>query len=90
MLGPNGLVLLEHVLKALAVHPASLAAKLEAFAILNTTTALFVQNELGGGSARQQRNAAYLNHALASARPPARGTARGGLTSTGEPSRSSH
>jgi hypothetical protein len=68
VLGPNGLVLLEHVLKALAVHPASLAAKLEAFAILNTTTALFVQNELGGGSARQQRNAAYLNHALATGR----------------------
>jgi AcrR family transcriptional regulator len=65
VLGPNGLVLLEHVLKALAAHPASLAAKLEAFAILNTTTALFVQNEFGGGSARQQRDAAYLNHALA-------------------------
>ena len=29
------------------------------------TTALFVQSELGGGSARQQRNAAYLHHALA-------------------------
>jgi len=70
VLGPNGLVLLEHVLKALAAHPASLAAKLEAFAILNTTTALFVQNELGGGSARQQRNAAYLNHALATGRYP--------------------
>ena len=68
VLGPNGLVLLEHVLEALAPHPASLAAKLEAFAILNATTALFVQNELGGGSARQQRNAAYLNHALATGR----------------------
>ena len=33
-------------------------------------TALFVQNELGGGSARQQRNAAYLNHALATGRYP--------------------
>ena len=65
VLGPNGLVLLEHVLKAFVPHPASLAAKLEAFAILNTTTALFVQNELGGGSVRQLRNAAYLNHALA-------------------------
>jgi AcrR family transcriptional regulator len=70
VLGPNGLVLLEQVLQALAAHPASLAAKLEAFAILNTTTALFVQNELGGGSARQQRNAAYLNHALATGRYP--------------------
>ena len=63
-------LLLEHVLQALAPHPASLAAKLEAFAILSTTTALFVQNELGGGSARQQRNAAYLNHALATGRYP--------------------
>jgi hypothetical protein len=27
-----------------------------------------VQNELGGGSVRQQRNAAYLNHALATGR----------------------
>jgi AcrR family transcriptional regulator len=70
VLGPNGLVLLEHVLQALAPHSASLAAKLEAFAILNTTTALFVQNEIGGGSARQQRNAAYLNHVLASGRYP--------------------
>ena len=70
VLGPNGLVLLEHVLAALAPHPASLAAKLEAFAILNATTALFVQNELGGGSARQQRNAAYLHHALATGRHP--------------------
>ena len=68
VLGPNGLALLEHVLAALAPHPASLAAKLEAFGILNATTALFVQNELGGGSARQQRNAAYLDHALATGR----------------------
>jgi len=64
-LGPNGLVLLKHVLEALAPHPAGTAAKLEAFAILNTATALFVHNELTGGSARQQRNAAYLHHALA-------------------------
>jgi len=69
VLGPNGLVLLEHVLEALAPHPAGTAAKLEAFAILNATTALFVQNEFGG-PARQQRNAAYLHHALASGRHP--------------------
>jgi AcrR family transcriptional regulator len=69
-LGPNGLVLLEHVLEALAPHPASPAAKLEAFAIVNATTALFVHNELTGGSARQQRNAAYLHHALAAGRQP--------------------
>jgi AcrR family transcriptional regulator len=65
VLGPNGLVLLEHVLEILAHHPASTAAKLEAFAILTSTTALFVHNELTGGAARQQRNAAYLHHALA-------------------------
>ena len=55
VLGPNGLVLLEHVLKALAPHAASLAAKLEAFAILSTTTALFVQNELGGDPPHRDR-----------------------------------
>jgi AcrR family transcriptional regulator len=70
VLGPNGLVLLEHVLEALAPHPASTAAKLEAFALLNAATALFVQNELAGGPARQQRNAAYLQHALATGRHP--------------------
>jgi AcrR family transcriptional regulator len=70
VLGPNGLVLLEHVLGALAPHPASAATKLEAFAMLNAVTALFVQNELAGGSARQQRNAAYLQHALTTGRHP--------------------
>jgi AcrR family transcriptional regulator len=70
VLGPNGLVLLEHVLEALVPHPAGNAAKLEAFAILNAVTALFVQHELAGGSARQQRNAAYLQHALATGRHP--------------------
>jgi AcrR family transcriptional regulator len=68
VLGPNGLVLLEHVLAALAPHPAGTAAKLEAFAMFNTVTALFTQNELTGGSDRQQRNAAYLQHALATGR----------------------
>jgi AcrR family transcriptional regulator len=70
VLGPNGLVLLEHVMAALAPHPGSTVAKLEAFAILNTVTALFVHNELTGGSDRQQRNAAYLQHALASGNHP--------------------
>lgn len=70
VLGPNGLVLLEHFLEVLAAHPAVNAAKLEAFAILNAVTALFVQDELAGGSDRQQRNAAYLHHVLASGRHP--------------------
>jgi AcrR family transcriptional regulator len=70
VLGPNGLVLLEHVLAALATHPASTAAKLEAFAMLNTVTALFTHNELTGGSDRQRRNAAYLRYALATGKHP--------------------
>jgi AcrR family transcriptional regulator len=70
VIGPHGLVLLEHVLAALAPHPVGVSAKLEAFAILNATTALFVHNELTGGSARQQRNAAYLHYALATGRNP--------------------
>jgi len=70
VLGPNGLVLLEYVLETLARHPASTAAKLQAFAIFNTVTALFVHNELTGGAARQQRNAAYLHHALAAGHHP--------------------
>jgi hypothetical protein len=70
VLGPNGLVLLEHVLEALAPHPASSAAKLEAFGLLNAATALFVQNELADGPGRQQRNAAYLRYALAAGHRP--------------------
>ena len=65
VLGPNGVALLEHVAEMLAAHPASVAAKLEAFAMLNTITAVFVQYELAGGSAAQQRNTAYLQHVLA-------------------------
>ncbi|MGH3156974.1 MAG: TetR/AcrR family transcriptional regulator [Streptosporangiaceae bacterium] len=69
-LGPNGLILLEHVLDVLAPHPAGIAAKLEAFAMLNTITAVFVQFELAGGSAAQQRNAAYLQHVVGSGQHP--------------------
>jgi AcrR family transcriptional regulator len=69
-LGPHGLVLLEHVLGVLARHPAPLAAKLEAFAMLNTITAVFVQHELAGGSAAQQRTQAYLQHVLAAGDHP--------------------
>jgi hypothetical protein len=69
-LGPNGLVLLERVLDILADHPAAIGAKLEAFAMLNAITALWVQTELTGGAAGQQRNAAYLQHALATGEHP--------------------
>jgi len=70
VLGPSGLVLLEQFLEALASHPAIIPAKLEAFALFNAATALFVQNELAGGPARQERNAAYLHHALAAGDHP--------------------
>ncbi len=70
VLGPHGLALLEHVLAALEPHPADIATKLEAFAMMNAITALFVQHEIAGGSAAQQRNAAYLRHAVASGEHP--------------------
>lgn len=70
VLGPSGLALLEYVLAVLEQHPASTAAKLEAFAILTSTAAMFVENEQAGGSARQQRNAAYLQHELAAGTRP--------------------
>jgi len=69
VLGPNGITLLEHVLTVLAPLPADIATKLEAFALLNGITALFVQHELAG-SARQERNAAFLHHAATSGEHP--------------------
>jgi AcrR family transcriptional regulator len=70
VLGPHGVALMEYVLTVLAPHPADMAAKLEAFAMLNGITALFVQHELAGGSALQQRNVAYLHHAATSGEHP--------------------
>ena len=70
VLGPNGITLLEHVLAVLQPHPADVGTKLEAFAMFNGVTALFAQHELAGGSAAQRRNAAYLNHAVASGEHP--------------------
>ena len=63
VLGPHSLAVLEYVLEVLAPHPAHMAAKLEAFAMLNGVTILFAQSELADGSAAQQRNAAYLYYA---------------------------
>lgn len=92
VLGPNGLAVLEHVLEVLAPHPAGLTAKLEAFAMLTGITAQFVRYELAGGSAGQRRNAAYLQHVLASGQRPRlagllAGSAppQGGLASPADP-----
>ena len=67
---PGPVALLEHVLTALEPHPASLTAKMEAFAMLNGLTAMSVQHELAHGSELQQRSAAYLRHAVASGEHP--------------------
>ncbi|MFF4407579.1 TetR/AcrR family transcriptional regulator [Streptomyces sp. NPDC001404] len=64
-LGPHGVDLLEHVLEVLADHPAEPAAKVEAFALLNALTALFVQNELAAAGPEVRRRAAYLQHVAA-------------------------
>jgi len=70
VLGPNGVALLEHVLIVLQPHPADVPTKLEAFAMMNGITALFVQHELAGGSALQQRNVAFLQYAATSGEHP--------------------
>ena len=70
VLGPNGVTMLEQVLAILAGHPASLTAKMEAFAMLTGITAMFVQHELAGGSSAQRRNVAYLEHVIASGARP--------------------
>jgi AcrR family transcriptional regulator len=65
VIGPNGIATLQHVLTVLRPHPAGLAAKFEAFAMLNGVTAAFVLQEQAD-PALQERNAAYLAHALTS------------------------
>jgi AcrR family transcriptional regulator len=70
VLGPSGLVVLEHVLEVLASHPADTGAKLEAFAMLSSVSAVFVLNEISGGRSAQQRNAAYLQQVLTDGQHP--------------------
>ena len=70
VIGPNGLTVLEHVLSVLESHPASMTAKMEAFAMLNSVAAGSVQYELSGGSELQERNIAYIRHALTSGAHP--------------------
>jgi AcrR family transcriptional regulator len=70
VLGPRSLALLEYALAALAPCPASLLAKMEAFAMLTSVTTTFVIHELSGGSAATRRAADYLQHVLASGDRP--------------------
>jgi hypothetical protein len=60
---------MEHVLAVLRGHPAGVAAKLEAFAMLNGITAAFALQEQADPEL-QQRNAAYLVHAITSGEHP--------------------
>ncbi|WP_127357112.1 TetR/AcrR family transcriptional regulator [Actinacidiphila soli] len=69
-LGPHAIDLLEHVLDVLAGHPANPARKLEAFALLNALTALFVQNELTTAHPGAQRQFAHLHHVAAGGSHP--------------------
>ena len=68
-IGPNGIALMQHVLSVLEGHPAGVAAKLEAFGMLNGITAAFALQEQSD-PALQQRNAAYLAHAITSGERP--------------------
>lgn len=70
VLGPHGADLLEHLLDVLADHPAEPARKLEAFAVLNALTALFVQNELAAADPTAERRSAYLHHVAAAGDHP--------------------
>jgi AcrR family transcriptional regulator len=69
VIGPNGLVLIEHVLEMLRPHPAGITAKLEAFAMVNGITAAFALQEQSSPDF-QERTAAYLQHAIASGAHP--------------------
>jgi hypothetical protein len=73
------------VLLLLRDHPASAEAKLELFAMLNGTAALFVQNELAGEAASVQRQAEYLIHAAGTGRFPLLAEALGELPAASTP-----
>jgi AcrR family transcriptional regulator len=69
VIGPNGTALIEHFLTLLQRHPAGIAAKMEAFGMLNGITAAFALQEQADPGL-QARNLAYLSHALTSGRHP--------------------
>jgi AcrR family transcriptional regulator len=69
VIGPNGTVLIEHVLTLLQQHPAGIEAKMEAFGMLNGITATFALQEQAG-QGLQARSLAYLGYALTSGTHP--------------------
>jgi len=70
VIGPNAIAVIERFLDIVSGHPAPLAAKLEAFAMLNGLTATTVLHEQAGGPALQERNVGYLRHAIAAGGHP--------------------
>jgi AcrR family transcriptional regulator len=69
VIGPNGTGLIEHFLTLLQGHPAPVAAKMEAFGMLNGITAAFALQERADPGL-QARNLAFLGHALTSGEHP--------------------
>ena len=69
VIGPNGVAMIEHFLTLLREHPAGMAAKMEAFGMLNGITAAFALQDQAD-PALQARNFAYLGHALMSGAHP--------------------
>ena len=69
VIGPDGTALIEHFLTVLQGHPAGIAAKMEAFGLLNGITAAFALHEQADPRL-QARNLAYLSDALTSGRHP--------------------
>jgi AcrR family transcriptional regulator len=69
VIGPNGIGLIEHFLTLLQGHPASIAAKMEAFGMLNGITAAFALQEQADPGL-EARNLGYLGHALTSGGHP--------------------
>ena len=65
----HGIALIEHVLEVLRPHPAGVATKLEAFAMVNGITAAFALQEQSSPDF-QERSAACLQHAIASGGHP--------------------
>jgi len=69
VIGPNGTAVIEQFLTLLQEHPAGIAAKMEAFAMLNGVTAAFALQEQADPGL-QARNLTYLGHACASGEHP--------------------
>lgn len=69
VIGPNGVLVIEHFLTLLQEHPADTGAKMEAFGMLTGITAAFALQEQSDAHL-QARNLAFLGRALSSGSHP--------------------